>query len=37
MRGSQSIEQQIPEIAILSECLYDIDTLNTVDTVWHDD
>ncbi len=29
----QSIEQQIPEIAILSECLYDSDILTAVDAV----
>ncbi|MBA3870394.1 MAG: response regulator transcription factor [Anaerolineae bacterium] len=31
----QSIQQQIPEIAILSECLYDTDILSAVDAVRH--
>ncbi len=31
----QSIEQQSPEIAILSECLYDTDILSAVDAVRH--
>ena len=31
----QSIEQQNPEIAILSECLYDTDILSAVDAVRH--
>lgn len=31
----QSIQQQSPEIAILSECLYDTDILSAVDAVRH--